>query len=95
MQSKFHIGQKVICNRSNVRPSPYIEIIPIKGNVYTVRGHAVSGGLIGIYLEEIINAPAKYEDSFGEMAFAEDKFSPIENIKVEWSELASKELVNN
>ncbi len=94
MQSKFHIGQKVICVNDvfSVRP----EIKPVKGSVYTVRGIDLDSGIVGILLEEIRNKYYMYTNGvFGEMAFCENRFAPIENIKVEWSELAEKELILN
>ena len=97
MQSKFHVGQKIIC-KSNFNPfdakgRPLLK--PEKGIIYTVRGHTFKGGLIGLYLEEIINKPALFDEGFSEPSFWEEDFAPISNIKVEWSELANKELVLN
>ncbi len=96
MQSKFHVGQKVICiGIFSTRGRVHAEILPQKGLVYTVRGHRFDDGVIGLYLEEIINRPAKYKEGFNVTAFGENWFAPLENIKVEWSELANKELVLN
>ncbi len=81
MQSRFHIGQKVICV-NGVRTQIGDEIFPETGAVYTVREiKGFSDGDISILVEEIRNKYQQYRQGFGELYFREARFAPIENIK--------------
>ncbi len=95
MQSKFHIGQKVICIKEFKSPKIDFEIYPTKGEPYTVRGIECTKGIIYITLNEIRNLFYDYDGDFGECTFIESHFAPVADTKIEWSELAEKELILN
>ncbi len=72
--------------------------MPEKGEIYTVRqirvGRVTKG--VFIHIEEIRNV--FYTDSSGEFSepsFDEQAFSPISNIKIEFSEFVNKEVCLN
>lgn len=73
----FQVGQHVICvddSDCNIR---FGEKSPKKGSVYTVRELTFFSGAPGLRLEEIVNAPLKYADGFGEATFFAWRFRPL------------------
>lgn len=44
-------------------------IVPIKGEIYTVRDILKTSYATGVYLKEIVNAPYQFNDGFNEMAW--------------------------
>jgi hypothetical protein len=57
---------------------PGTENVPIKGNIYTVRGIRTSSGSTGIVLEEIINPVIQFLDLTGEVHFWIERFREIQ-----------------
>lgn len=82
----FRIGQKITLKDDlpweNAQPG---EIYPQFGVVYTV--HATEWNEKGqfIWLQEIVNEPAEYNDTTGEMNFYSNEFRPIVEQKTDIS----------
>jgi len=71
------IGDKVVCvNNANMGTS-YKEILPVVGEIYTIRSLGKFHGLSTCYLKEIVNKPYDYWDGFGEADFYLWRFRPI------------------
>lgn len=69
-------GRLVVCvdgSRKPDRVSPYDEVFPEKGRVYTLR----TVGEIGVRLVEIRNRPQKYIEGVMEPAFNIRRFRPV------------------
>ena len=90
------VGQRVVCIEDQWFVE-YGETCPVKGPVYTVRGFSESPhGLVGLYLEEIVNPPHDYSRGFMEGSFDRDAFRPLigrsTSIEIFKRMLAPKEL---
>jgi hypothetical protein len=72
----FRTGQKVVCVASLIKHAMGSEIIPIVGEVYTIRAILNDQGLC-FKLREIINTPQQYEEGFTECAFEALAFRPV------------------
>lgn len=75
---RFHIGQKVVatCGKWKAYCG---ELIPQKGEVYTIRGieHCDTQDMTGLLLEEITNAPRAYKQRNTEIKFSTNGFRPV------------------
>lgn len=71
----FHIGQKVVCvNNCNI--SSYgLKQKPRLNETYTIRGFSNDGE--ALFLEEIVNLPAKFKDGFVECSWLAFRFRPV------------------
>ena len=56
------------------------EIMPVKGQIYTVRNTLRLGDITGYYLVEIINKPKWYQHGFMELAYNVTHFRPVTDI---------------
>lgn len=77
----FFRGQKVVCVAGDWRPHSDVSIYPQKDKIYTIRKirHDYDGPEPGCYLmlEEIINAPFKFDGKVEEPAYNSVGFRPI------------------
>jgi hypothetical protein len=80
---------KVVCivDITPRRVGDFVEKVPVKGQVYTVRGRKTAtyvghGTHSGYYLSEIVNPPKPYMDGFEECAFHVSWFRPVTDISV-------------
>jgi hypothetical protein len=80
----FMTGQKIVCVASLMKHATDSEIIPIVGEVYTIRAILNTDGLC-FKLREIINAPQQYEEGFTECAFEAVAFRPVVERKTDIS----------
>jgi hypothetical protein len=83
----FRIGQKVVCVDGTRRNGGYgWEIMPVRGQVYTIRGFdGDRHDGCGVWLEEIVNRPDRYlgdnnREVFGEVSFGIRRFRPVVDI---------------
>jgi hypothetical protein len=102
----FHIGQQVVCVSDRFSCNPYwrsaVRTFPKLKAIYTIRdiveGYGVQQGLIGFYLYEIVNPPARLagddETVLSEPAFDSRHFRPVKPTGIEVFErlLATKDL---
>jgi hypothetical protein len=81
------VGDKVACvlDVELIEDSAESEILPQKGEIYTIRD--IEPGEDGIFLRfvEIVNVPGYYLDGFGECSFHEEGFRPVEPRKTDIS----------
>lgn len=98
----FKYGQKVICVifNGNGPARECCKIIPIKGEIYTVRELRTTkfNGAIGLLLEEIVNPPYDYAQGFAEPSFDPRCFRPVdytygESVCEELDKITEPELV--
>lgn len=80
----WHIGQRVVC----VDDKGFNEkglIYPIKGKVYTIREvkYYPDGDFYSFRLEEIVNQPKEYKQGYGEKAFREFRFKPLDEKRLD------------
>lgn len=98
----FHIGQKVVCIEEWY-PNPQGNTVPVKGEVYTIRGFCFDAdnfpGVyseaekgIGLWLEEIVNRemPCHPDGHLGEISFNAKYFRPV-NEQETWTTVCIKE----
>jgi hypothetical protein len=78
MSIEFEVKKQVVCiNAEHGKRFPW-EILPILNTIYTIRSIEVHpDGEIGLFLEEIVNKPYQYCDSFGEISFNASRFKPV------------------
>ena len=80
----FHVGQKVVCvKRGDWVDSLDVPNRPVTNGIYTVRAMADDG--IGLYFEEIKNAPLNHIEGFYEPAWWKLHFRPIVERKTDIS----------
>lgn len=82
----FHIGQLVVCiddtwdsTRADYGKLTY----PVKEMIYTIRGIQTFKNGVGVVLEEIVNEPFPYSESFAEGHWRIDRFRPIQKTSIE------------
>lgn len=77
----WKIGQKTVCIK-NLKPRPGEEdiIVPMIGEIYTIRDVTTDGRLTGLLLVEVTNRIRRYQDGLFEPAFDSDAFRPIVDI---------------
>jgi hypothetical protein len=73
----FKIGQKVVCIADFTR-GMYNNIVPIKGEIYTVREIVTRNHKTGLLLAEVVNSHHRYNDGVCEKAFSVNCFRPID-----------------
>ena len=74
----FFIGQQVVCIDDNFAPARRLFKLPVKGQIYTIRGFMdEDGDDLAVWLEEIVNNPAHFRDGFGECSFYVWRFRPL------------------
>jgi hypothetical protein len=80
----FHVGQMVVCVSEFISNEQGVTY-PIKGLVYTVRGVEVSplNGLLGLFLEEIVNERRLYTLGMREPKFWVGRFRPVRQTSIE------------
>jgi len=83
----FYVGQPVVCVDVNFSREPTwrraIREFPKLKGVYTIRDMRVEGDLVGLCLEEIINARANFSSGHVEAAFDSRKFRPLRSTSIE------------
>lgn len=72
----MRIGDKVVCINDGFK-SQYNEILPRKGQMYTIR-EVTNFGCPGIRLVEIVNPSKQYRNIYGECSFETDAFRPVD-----------------
>lgn len=77
----FKIGEKVACIHSFIPDDFDIRkgnVLPVKGEIYTIRVIQVYD--VGIYflLEELVNPILIYTEGLGELVFSSDKFRKLD-----------------
>lgn len=76
----FKVGQKVVCVSCNFYSLGELgEVLPEKGEIYTVRSTEIFKGRQCITLEEIMNQPRKYLQGMVECVFGADNFRPVDH----------------
>jgi hypothetical protein len=85
--NQFHVGQKVVCIGRFVAEGYCEEVLPTKGEVYTIRDLVFYQGHAGVLLEEIRNPPRLYNmgEAHGvcECAFAARQFRPVKTTNID------------
>lgn len=82
----FRVGQKVTPKNAKPWEDEFsYEIFPQFGVVYTVRACEWNNGEQFIWLAEIINQPAEYEEGLSELNFFADEFRPVVERKTDIS----------
>lgn len=84
----FRVGQKVVCISEGCEFGYNDEIVPQKGQIYTVREVLPAihyPGELVIRLVEIVNRPRQYRDSFTECSFRAVRFRSIVEKKTDIS----------
>lgn len=71
----FQVGQHVLCIKDITTPVSHGEVLPRKGNVYTVRSVHVTADTIR--LAEIVNPPHRYISPTGNIVFDECFFRTV------------------
>ena len=83
----FHIGQQVVCISDRFSSRPYwrstVRTFPRLGAIYTIRGICTEAGLVGLYLDEIINPLALFACGYDEPAFNRNNFRPLQENRSE------------
>ena len=75
----WHVGMKVVCIRDAGPETKFgVEIIPVRGEVYTIRTIEASNEGICIRLAEIINPVLPYDDGLVECDFHSEGFRPVQ-----------------
>lgn len=79
MSNNFRVGQKVVCIWDGFEKlCQYGEIAPKLNQIYTIRAiFYPSDEFTGFHFAEIINAPRKYIEIFGEIRFSSCQFRPV------------------
>ena len=76
----FHVGQRVVCVNVDFSREPFwrraVRVFPRLNCVYTIRGICEDQGLIGLYLDEIVNPIAFLSGRDCEPAFFLHRFRP-------------------
>jgi hypothetical protein len=76
----FQIGQQVVCVEVDFWRNPAwrrkVHLVPQRHMVYTIRDICEENGLIGLYLDEIINPLASFSNGMDEPAFLSTRFRP-------------------
>lgn len=80
----FHVGQMVVCVDDSFRGIIWRgEILPVKGQVYTIRSMYADGDAVGLRLEEIVNEQKVYSDGVNECAFNARYFRPVKQTSID------------
>lgn len=94
----FRVGQKVVCVKSRRYGGTGAEIMPVKGNVYTVRGIDLNrpgcNCEVGLWLEEITNPPMDYRGGIEECSFDATRFRPLVEKKTETGMAILREILD-
>jgi hypothetical protein len=89
MECKFYVGQKVVAvepverdHPANIHLSPYVNQIPIKGQVYTIRMVYIDDGMHkpAVLLNELVNRI--YPKAGHEVGFSASIFRPATDISI-------------
>lgn len=80
------VGDKVVCLVSAEKFLPY-EKVTCAGCVYTIREIGCDDEGPWLRFEEIVNLPEFYDEGFGELYFAYDKYRPVwpRNTDISWA----------
>jgi hypothetical protein len=81
----FRIGQKVECIREAGIGKKNLETDARFGEVYTIRGFLEYDGILGLFLQEIINPPTLTTIGVIERAMTASRFRPIVECKADIS----------
>lgn len=73
----WQVGDKVVCIYAFEAMDP-LEVVPVKGVVYTIREIEAADGFVFIRLVEIVNDCLDYVDGAGEVCFWAARFRKVQ-----------------
>jgi hypothetical protein len=83
----YHIGQRVVCISEEFSKAAYwrevARVLPQLKRIYTIRGICEDDGLVGFYLEEILNPKGHFRSGYDEPAFNIKNFRPLKETSIE------------
>lgn len=81
----FNVGQKVECIKRDRWTFFSGEIVPVFKGIYTIRAIDVDPEGTFLRFVEIVNAPAEYDNGYGECSFWIRRFRPVVERKTDIS----------